>query len=97
MKTIREQLKDTIREIEHSKIQDWWVESHISCTCQWVEVYPDGSWHVAEEASSNTKHYLDYPNHPVASIYEIATNSSQYCECWVCTLVRDYEDEEMTD
>lgn len=97
MRTIRELLKQSISNIEYSTIQDWWVENHTSCSEQWVEVYPDGSWHVAEEASSNTSHYIEYPNKPVASIYEIANSSSQYCDCWVCKCWDDYNNDEITD
>lgn len=95
--TLRENLKNSLTSISDSIIQDWWVDKHTACSCKWVEVYPNGTWAVTEEVSANTTHWLDYPNKQIESIYHICDSSSQYCDCWVCTLNRDYDNEEMTD
>lgn len=71
------------------------MQSHRSHTHQWVEVYPDGTVCETEEVDDNTGHYLEYPNRPVATLLEIASSSSGYCDCDVCCAIKWYEDHEL--
>lgn len=91
-KSIRDTVKAKIEEIAGTNHKEWCVQSHRSHTHQWVEVYPDGTVCETEEADDNTGHYLEYPNRPVATLLEIASSSSGYCDCDVCCAIKRYEE-----
>lgn len=88
--TIREKVKAEIEKLAEQKHEVWCVQRHRSHIHQWVEVYPDGTVCEAEEADDRTKHYLKYPNRPVATLLEIASSISGYCDCDVCCAIKWY-------
>ena len=85
MRTNRAIAKDNINSFTGKELTEMMIENHLnSRTHKGVEVYPDGEVHVAEEADNNTMHYIDYPNKPVESIYEITSSTGSVCDCDVC-------------
>lgn len=76
MKTLREIAKDNAREFINGNIETLNVLSHRSHNHIWVEVLPDGTVHLAEEASMQTYHANG------VNVLDIAR--CEYCGCDAC-------------
>lgn len=62
----------------------------------WLQCNPDGTIDECQEADMNTRHYISYPDKPLANILDIITCGGQ-CDCDACVSWRDAHSGDMTD
>ena len=92
-----------IREIAKKNVENFVDENldrlneltHASHNHLWIEVYPDGSVNLAEEASMQTSHWIEYGKKAVASVLEVAT--CQYCDCDACLSYKQAHDDDVDE
>lgn len=89
MTTMRQKAIDFVNNMSDEELESLLVCSHDTNSHKWMEVYPDGTVHEAEEADNNTRHYIRYPK-PVASIYDINQATGGSCNCDDCTMYRHF-------
>lgn len=90
--TIREQVKQIIANYDDDKLEQMLVKQHTGTTHEWIEVYPDGDVHEAEEADDNTTHWIEYPKKAVATLYDICHPNDCQCDCDDCTMYERFEE-----
>lgn len=84
--TLREKAKAWVSAMSDEVLDSMLVRGHLTNSHKWVECYPDGSIHEAEDADNNTTHWIDYPHKAVASIYNIAYQCAEACNCDICNM-----------
>lgn len=94
-RTLRETAKANAITLIEANLDTYNEWAHNHHTHIWLEAWPDGEVHQTEEASMQTTHWLDYPNHPVATILEIAR--CEYCDCGACASFDDASNPNITN
>lgn len=100
MDTLREQAKAYVNAMSDDELHSMIVRGHDTNSHKWVECMPDGTVHETEEADNNTTHWIDYPHKAVATIYNIANECAEACNCDTCTMYRhvaEYDEEELVE
>ena len=92
--TLRQKAIDFVNNMTDDEFDRLVVLGHDTHSHNWMEVYPNGNVHEAEEADNNTTHWIEYPKKSVASIYNIHNECAEACNCDICTMYRRFNDDE---
>ena len=92
MTTMRQKAIDYVNGLTDEQLDRLLICGHDTNSHKWIEVYPDGTVNEAEEADNRTSHYINYPDKPVATIYNINDECAEACNCDVCTMYRRFLD-----
>lgn len=91
MTTMRQKAIDYVNSLTDDELDRLLICGHDTNSHKWMEVYPDGTVHEAEEADNNTTHWI-YPKKLVATIYNINNQCAGACNCDDCTMYRRFHD-----